>query len=349
MRAVLAEMQQTLPPLRGVIHVAGIFDDSVLTRHDWDRFRRVLAAKARGGWILHDLTRAMSLDFFLLFGSSASFLGPIGLANYAAANAFLDGLAHERRRLGLPALTLDWGPWASVGMAGAVGQRREDQWFQSGFGTMTAREGLEVMERLMGGNRAQVGVLPAVEWATYLARFGVGAEPTLYAELAREASWKAARGSVAPPAAQSELLKSLDAALPAERSDVVLAHVQREIASVLGFGRSQRPDPLQGLFEIGMDSLTAVELKNRLQAVLKRPLPATIVFEYPSAQALTNYLAAHVLQFAAADRLAAEAMAAPDAPAPDDFGDDLTEDQLASLLAERLAAIGAVQQTGHAR
>src|SRR5512140_1738341 len=107
-------------PLAGVIHAAGIFDDRVLLNHDWDRFARVLTPKVQGGWLLHELTRDTPLDFFVLFSSAASVLGPVGLGNYAAANAFLDALAWYRRAQGLPAVSLDWAAWAKTGMAEAV-------------------------------------------------------------------------------------------------------------------------------------------------------------------------------------------------------------------------------------
>ncbi len=151
---VLAEIHRDMPPLRGVIHVAGIFDDRVLLRQDWERFRRVLAPKVRGSFILHHLTRAMPLDFFVVFSSGASFLAPVGLGNYAAGNAFLDSLAHHRRRLGLPAVSIGWGPWKKTGMAEAVGDRRESQWTQAGFSTMTPEQGLEMLERLVRGSSA---------------------------------------------------------------------------------------------------------------------------------------------------------------------------------------------------
>ena len=133
MRTLFAELESEMPPLAGVIHVAGIFDDRVLMGHDWARFEKVLAPKVRGGWNLHELTKDLPLDFFVLFSSGASFLAPVGLGNYAAGNAFLDGLAHYRRSLGLPAVSIDWGPWEKVGMAEAVGGRRESQWTQAGL------------------------------------------------------------------------------------------------------------------------------------------------------------------------------------------------------------------------
>jgi acyl transferase domain-containing protein/acyl carrier protein len=291
MRKVFAEIEATMPPLAGVIHVAGIFDDRVLMGHDWTRFEKVLAPKVRGGWILHELTKDLHLDFFVLFSSGASFLAPVGLGNYAAGNAFLDTLAHYRRSVGLPAVSIDWGPWEKVGMAEAVGDRREDQWTQAGFATITAEQGLTVMERLMADGRPQTGVL-VVDWIKYVERFG-NAVPPLYADLARRRSTMASQ----PAVASASILEALERAKPADRKSLLTAHVYAHVIEVLGFSSGHQLDLEQGLFDLGMDSLTAVELKNRLQSTLGRPLQSTLLFDYPSVQKLSDYLAGEVLKW----------------------------------------------------
>ena len=120
----LSEIRNTMPPLRGVIHAAGVLDDHLLLNLDAESFRRVLAPKVLGAWNLHTLTADLPLDFFVVFSSVASVLGSPGQANYAAANAFLDGLAHDRRSQGLPCLSINWGPWAEVGMAARASSAR---------------------------------------------------------------------------------------------------------------------------------------------------------------------------------------------------------------------------------
>jgi hypothetical protein len=127
-----------------------------LVRHDWERFSRVLKPKLNGAWNLHRLTREMPLDFFVLFSSAASVMGAVGLGNYAAANAFLDALAHHRRQAGLPALSIDWGPWHSVGMAAAVGTVRQNQW-AGGFDTMPAPDALNARRPVATRPRADRG------------------------------------------------------------------------------------------------------------------------------------------------------------------------------------------------
>jgi acyl transferase domain-containing protein/SAM-dependent methyltransferase/acyl carrier protein len=290
---VFEEITARLPKLAGVIHIAGIFDDRVLARHDWPRFERVLKPKVAGGWNLHRRTKNLPLDFFVLFSSGASFLAPVGLGNYAAGNAFLDALAHHRRAQGLPAVSIDWGAWEKVGMALAVGDRRESQWSQGGGATMTPQQGLAVLQRLILDAPPQVGVL-IVDWPKYLKRFGRVAPP-LYAELCSaiaRPSHAASQESIATSA-----VRRFDDGQLAERRDLLFEHISEEAAEVLGFGRANQLDPEKGLFDLGMDSLTAVELKNRLQTTLGKPLPSTLFFDHPNVQELTEYLAREVLRW----------------------------------------------------
>jgi acyl transferase domain-containing protein len=334
---VLAEIARRLPPLRGVVHAAGIFDDRVLLRHDWERFARVLAPKVSGAWNLHLLTRTAPLDFFVLFASAASFMGTVGLSNYTAANAFLDALAHHRRRTGRPALSIDWGPWEQVGMAEAVGATRQSQWTAAGVGTMPASEALDVLGDLMQREPTQVGVVP-IRWSRFVAAFGAGREPRIYADLARKDQ---PRGPARPAApVDSEFRRRLEESVPGERLSVVTALVRERTIRVLGFGGGHALDAQQRFFDVGMDSLTAIELKNQLQAAVGRALPSTVVFDYPSVEALAKYLATDILGLAPA-RPAPPEPGADGRPAStvNGRGDDLTEDQLESLLAERLRQI----------
>src|SRR5262249_38081255 len=152
-------------PLRGIIHAAGVIDDGLLLQQDWQRFTRVMAPKIDGAWNLHTLTRGQRLDFFVMFSSMASVMGSIGQGSYAAANAFLDGRAACRRADGLAGLSINWGPWAEVGMAALHGGVRH-QTKLLGVRTIAPAAGLSVLERLLPLRRAQIGVLP-VDWSEF--------------------------------------------------------------------------------------------------------------------------------------------------------------------------------------
>jgi NAD(P)-dependent dehydrogenase (short-subunit alcohol dehydrogenase family)/acyl carrier protein len=333
---VLTEIARRMPPLRGLVHAAGIFDDRVLVRHDWERFARVLEPKVSGAWNLHRLTRTMPLDFFVLFSSAASFMGPVGLGNYTAANVFLDALACHRRRSGLPALSINWGPWEQIGMAEAVGPTRQSQWTAGGFGTMRADEALAVLTDLLQRESPQIGVLP-VRWSRFVAKFGSGQEPRIFAELAREDRLRTA----APPSAprDSDFRRRIERAVPGERLAMVSNLVRERTVRVLGFDASYPLDAQQRFFDVGMDSLTAIELKNQLQASLGRALPSTVVFDHPSVATLSKFLAAEILDLTppAASGPESEAEHPPADPGQD--RSDLSEDELESLLAERLRQI----------
>ncbi|HWE60509.1 MAG TPA: beta-ketoacyl reductase, partial [Chloroflexota bacterium] len=312
---LLEEMRVTLPPLHGIVHAAGVVDDGVLLRQDWARIARVLAPKVEGAWNLHTLTAGLPLDFFVLFSSAVSLLGSAGQAGYAAANAFLDSLAHYRKAVGLPALSINWGPWAEVGMAAARGA---DRWAQLGMGSIEPRRGVRALARVLGAADAEIGVFPA-DWHAFGRHAPDGAGPPLLSMLMRELGAGGAVGAAA--ASGSSLLPRLRGAMPAVRSDLLLEHLHGEVAGVLGLDAAQPLDPDQGLFELGMDSLMAVELRNRLQLQLGMPLAGTLLFDYPTLTTLAAYLL---------DQLPADSTAAHEDTAT--AGE--SEDGRATLLAE---------------
>ncbi len=330
----LVTIESTMPPLRGIFHLAGVFEDRVLIRHSWDRFKRVFAPKIIGAWLLHELTQQMPLDYFVLFSSAASFLAPVGLGNYAAANTFLDALAHYRERLGLPSTCIDWGPWAKVGMAEAVGDIRENQWHQAGFSTMSAQQGLEILGLLLQRKNVQTGVL-AADWRKYLARFRADGRPMLFASLV-DAPHDDAKGTL-PQVKAIPFNLRVQSLHPAERGEALLDEILRHVTEVLGFTQSSRLEPYTGFFDLGMDSLTAVELKNRLQTSLGLALSPTLVFDFPSAQKLTNYLL-NELFTPAGPQQAARSISDQigDKAKSQEALDDSTEDELASRLFEKL-------------
>ena len=132
--ALLSQIQATMPPLRGIIHAAGVWEGGVLLQQDWNRFFEVLAPKVQGAWNLHELTQSLALDFFVSFSSGASVLGAAGLGDYASANSFLDALAHYRQAKGLPGSSINWGPWAGLGMVRSVTDLDSQRWSEHGMG-----------------------------------------------------------------------------------------------------------------------------------------------------------------------------------------------------------------------
>ena len=294
--AALHELRETMPPLRGVIHSAGVLDDGVLQQQDWDRFSRVMAAKVEGAWNLHTHTRHLPLDFFVMFSSISSLLGSAGQTNHSAANAFLDALAHHRHEQSLPALSINWGAWSEIGAAARRGADRRAG--SRGIESFSPLEGLAAFEWLLRSSLAQVAVLP-VSWPKFLSHLPMARQWPFFAgfESERGRSERPAPLSEAAVAAavHADLLERLDAAAPAKRRPMLLAHVQESVVRVLGLDRSRPMDRTLPLSEMGMDSLMAVELRNILGTSVGRPLPATLLFDFPTVTAVADYLAEHVL------------------------------------------------------
>src|SRR5205814_9986715 len=174
-----------LPPLRGIVHAAGVLDDGVLIQQEWTRFARVMAPKISGSWNLHTLTLDLPLDFFVFFSSAASVLGSPGQANYAAANAFMDALAHERRRLRLAALSINWGAWDVAGMAASLDARDQRRWAGQGLTPMPPHEGVAALQDLLDSGHTQVAVL-AMDWRRYREQFVKTSMPPFLSRLAAD-------------------------------------------------------------------------------------------------------------------------------------------------------------------
>ncbi|WP_033289321.1 type I polyketide synthase [Amycolatopsis jejuensis] len=290
-RAALADLL-TRYPVSAVVHAAGVLDDGMVGSLSPERLGPVLKAKADAAWNLHELTRDNGLTAFVTYSSAAGTFGAAGQGSYAAGNAFLDALARHRHALGLPALSLAWGPWTRTGgMTGTLTEAELDRIARSGMPVLTAEQGMELFDAAMGGDDAVV--VPArLDFAALRAR---GPVPELLRALIRGSDRKAA--------ATGPGLAGLGAG---ERAEVLLDLVRTQVALVLGHAGVAEIDPARAFTELGFDSLTAVELRNKLGTATGLPLPATLVFDYPTASALAAHLQ---------DRLDGPA-AAPVAPAP---------------------------------
>jgi len=272
-------------PLRGIVHAAGILDDGALLQQDVDRLSAVLAPKARGAWNLHVRTQSLPLDFFILFSSVASIIGSPGQGSYAAANAFLDALARERARQGRPAQSLNWGPWSgSEGMAARVGEQAKRRWAQVGVDLIGPNQGLEILKQMLQRGSAQAVVLP-VDWPKFLMEFEVDEEPPLLSVLAR-----LYRPAADTRSSSCAMRIYLDDVASDERAAFLIDHLRLEALKVLGLPRSHPLDPKLPLNELGLDSIMAIEFTNNLQESLGCNLPATLLYEHPTIEGLSEYL-----------------------------------------------------------
>lgn len=333
---VLEEIKTTLPPLRGIFHAAGVLDDGVLMQQSWSRFAKVLAPKVEGAWNLHTLTKDLPLDFFVCFSSVASLLGSPSQGNYAAANAFMDALVHYRRSLGLPGLSINWGPWAEVGMAADLDSRSKNRIAESGFAAISSELGLQLLGDLLKQDATQVGVM-SVNWAKFLQQFPPGGAPPLISDLAPKTQQP---GNSAQSAKQLELLRQLEETIASDRENILIAYIQSEVAKVLRFEASYQPNPQQGFFDMGMDSLMSIELKNRLETSLGNSLPSTLTFEYPTIDSLAQYLLNKVISLDVVEKVEVESQV--DTEVQTDLFIEIqqcSEDELAALVDQELAAL----------
>jgi myxalamid-type polyketide synthase MxaE and MxaD len=258
---------QGWPPIRGIVHAAGVLQDGLLVQLDATALNAVLRPKVMGGWLLHRLLQDHPLDFFVLFSSAGAVLGQPGQGNYAAANAFLDVLAHHRQAQGQPALSIDWGAWAGAGFADSLGGRRlTARLALLGISSIAPRQGLDMLGWLLGQRASQVVAVP-VNWKNYREFHPAGSVAPLLSELARE------EAEVARPAGRaSEWRDAILAAEPAQRQQLLQSYLSEQVARVLGLSPSKL-DLDQPLIHLGLDSLMTVELKSRIAVDLKVNVP----------------------------------------------------------------------------
>ena len=270
-----------LPPLGGVIHSVGVLADALLVNQDWESFERVLWPKALGAWHLHRATLELDLDLFVVFSSFSATVGNRGQANYAGANTFLDQLALHRRSLGLAGQTIQWGAWSGIGEAAEQRERIEARLEASGMHWLSPVQGLEAFGRLVGEDAASTAVV-AADWSVLSEQAEF--RPSLLAELVEE------RRRAAPAGVVGQLVTQLRETPEVEREQVVVDFVREEVRSVLRL--SSAPPAEVGFFDLGMDSLMAVELRNRVNRALsgEYTAPNTLVFDYPNAGKLGRHL-----------------------------------------------------------
>nr|ADB12491.1 EpoD [Sorangium cellulosum] len=327
---ILREVTASGMPLRGVVHAAGILDDGLLMQQTPARFRAVMAPKVRGALHLHALTREAPLSFFVLYASGAGLLGSPGQGNYAAANTFLDALAHHRRAQGLPALSIDWGLFADVGLA-AGQQNRGARLVTRGTRSLTPDEGLWALERLLDGDRTQAGVMPfdVRQWVEFYPAAASSRRLSRLVTARRVASGRLA--------GDRDLLERLATAEAGARAGMLQEVVRAQVSQVLRLpeGKLDVDAPLTSL---GMDSLMGLELRNRIEAVLGITMPATLLWTYPTVAALSAHLASHVVSTGDG-----ESARPPDtgnvAPMTHEVA-SLDEDGLFALIDESLARAG---------
>ncbi|MEV6750812.1 type I polyketide synthase, partial [Streptomyces sp. NPDC051080] len=311
-REVLAAVLDAVPaehPLVGVVHTAGVLDDGVLSSLTPERVGAVLRPKVDAAWHLHELTRGLDLSLFVLFSSAAATLGSAGQANYAAANAFLDALAEVRRGEGLVGQSLAWGPWAEGGMLGHLDDADLQRMARDGVVPLVPADGVALFDAADGTDRAAL-LAVKLDVPALRRRADAGTLPVLLRGLAQGNRRRAARAG----GSGSTLAERLAAVPTGERAALVDEMVRAQVAIVLGHTSGEAIVAGQAFKELGFDSLTALELRNRLVSATGLRLPATLVFDYPSPAALADFVLAEALGTAEGITVGAAVAVADDEP-----------------------------------
>jgi acyl transferase domain-containing protein/acyl carrier protein len=280
---IMTEIASRMPPVKGVVHAAGILDDGILLQQDEARFSKVLRPKIAGAWNLHAFTSGTELDFFVLFSSVASIFSNPAQGNYVAANAFLDALAHYRLAKGLPALSINWGPWAEVGMAAHLDRQRLEA---RGMGSIAPEEGVRALEMLIGHRSPQVAVLPIsrAKWSGLSEASSISSLLSLM--MKGDSAGAGADAQAGAGAINRSTILNADAA---ERQQLLEEYMRHAGGRVLGLA-TEKLDLEQPLNRMGIDSLMAVELKNRIEADLGVDLPVLKLLEGASLSQLASFL-----------------------------------------------------------
>jgi myxalamid-type polyketide synthase MxaC len=325
LRAVFDEIEQTMPPLRGLFHLAGILDDATLLQVSPEHMRRVMAPKIQAAWQLHQLTERMVLDYFVLFSSAAAVMGGPAQGAYAAANAALDGLAHYRRARGLAATSLNWGAWREGGLAEG-GNRAAGRWQAWGITALDPAEGLRYLEIALARSWTQVVIMP---WNVAAVTNQAAALLPFFSQLLPAPPSERAQAAV------NQWRDQLKRAPTSQRRAILIQQMQEQARRTLRLPDSVILEEDRPLHELGLDSLMAVELRNAVAELTGESLPVTLLFDYPTIGEMADYLLVEVLDFGPPpladkekpDKLAAEI-------------EGLSEGEAVARLLESLKGIG---------
>ena len=284
---MLERVDRELPPLAGVIHSVGVLSDGALTNQSWERFEEVLWPKILGAWHLHRATLDRDLDMFALYSSRVGVMGNPGQSNHASANAFLDQLAGHRRALGLAGQAIAWGAWSEIGEAAEQRERIDERRSALGGRWFTPKQGIQAFDRLVRQDVTN-SVVMAMDWSVF--EEAVEERPPLLEELLSGATDDEEDGATAP----KDILTGLAESPATAREDLLVSFLQGEVQAVLRLPSA--PASTVGFFDLGMDSLMAVELRNRLNRAFagSYTAPNTLVFDYPDIASLADHLAAEL-------------------------------------------------------
>ncbi len=277
--AALDGLATKLPPVGGIVHAAGVLSDGLVEGLDWERFWRAMAPKVLGGWNLHRWSADKKLDLFVNYASIASVIGSAGQTAYSSANAFLEAMALERRRLGLPATSIHWGAWAGGGMASVQPRMMRERMRRLGMKELRPGEALDALDAVLKAGSPSA-VIANVHWPSYVKS---GQQDPFLSKVGGEQSDAERKDG-------ESFRASVLAAAPAERRELLLGFTRRHLAAAVGMSDPNEITPEMSFAELGVDSLLALDLRTQLQRGLQLTLSTSMVFDYPTLAGLVTHL-----------------------------------------------------------
>ena len=319
---LIDDIQATMPPLRGVFHAAGIVRPAAFLLQNWTRYEQVLTPKVAGGWNLHEATRGVSLDHFVLFSSIAAILGSSGQSAYVGANLFLDRLAAYRRTQGLPALSINWGPWDEVGMISKIDERKQTQMANTGLDLIPVERGFDAQEQLL--REARLGIGPAsaavgpFTWSKVII-------PGLRKHMLNDVITTSDSDHRAAPSKDhgQQVIQQIENAKPEDRRQLIVKDLQQRIARVARLEAEEVPVNAS-LMTIGLESLMAVEFKSQVEVIYNIDLSVAMLLRGASLEDIAD----HILQ----NRFMSTEEATQDPPSTNGNGDGASAEELLARI-----------------
>jgi len=321
-----SDIRNNMPELKGIFHSANVYHDAMLLQMDIASFMKVLMPKAFGGYNLHKETLNDKLDFFVLYSSISSVIGNPGQGNYVAANAFLDALAHHRHSMGLPALTVNWGAIADVGYL-AKNMDVEVHLKKMGIHPIAPEQALKTLGALLTVKQTNITVAQ-IDWKRWSETYQTGKSPRF--SLVVDSGDESDDGS--PVVEGFKFLEEISDISPEKRNDLLISQIQCMVADVLGMSNPGKIDTNEGLFEIGLDSMLASELRINIQNCFGCTLSQTVLFKYPTIAKFSDYLLSELFSVESDSEKKGVASLS-------DSLDGLSEDELADQLSQTLSSL----------
>ncbi|KPA09304.1 short-chain dehydrogenase [Candidatus Magnetomorum sp. HK-1] len=319
---------ESMPQIAGIIHTAGVLDDATIMNQTIEKFNNVLEPKTSGAWNLHVYSKDLNLDFLVFFSSAVSIIGSPGQSNYAAANSFMDSLAHYRHSLGLPALSINWGLWEGSSMLDSLDAMDQRRWSDRGLKYLNPKKGFGILKKLIPGKEAQVSVLP-VNWSTFLGQYLENKIPHFFDAFIKDNSKKISK--------KSNLIQRLKVLKIDKQKELIFKHIQDITSEIMGLDSTEKIGARKRLFDAGMDSLMAITLKNRLEADFEQSFVPTLVFDYPMIESIVKHIITDVLSLESDENQEEDIKPIKDEiKIQNEELNDLSEDELANLLMEEL-------------